>query len=179
MKISFPKCGPSELLMRKRSATWVISFVAIGLVAGVCGSFLLGNRLWLLTIMLLGIAAVLLSLGVVAAIFLNQSEVHEAPSAPIEEEAPPITPQWEYRPSKPIRAPGVLNSPSSETSDNLSSDPLWINDNVWLNENSLENAAPTFVSGPPETEESITTTLPETTDSVGPAPSVDDATVSR
>jgi hypothetical protein len=59
-------------------------------------------------------------LGVVAAIFLNQSEVREVPSAPIEQEVPPITPHWEYRPSKPIRARGVLNSPSSETSDDLS-----------------------------------------------------------
>ena len=77
MKISFPKYG-GELLTRKRLAPWIIAFVAIGLVAGVCGSFFLGNKLWLLAIAVLGIAGILLCLGVAVAIFPNQSEVNEA-----------------------------------------------------------------------------------------------------
>lgn len=178
MKISFPKCGSAELLTRKQGATPIICFVAIALFAGVCGSYLLGNRMWLLTITLLGIAGVLLSLGVAAAILLNQSEVHEAPGAPIEEDMPLITPQWDYRPSKPIRARGVLNSPSSETADDLSSDLFGISDNVWLNDNLFEGAAPTLINGPPEAEEPITKPLPQTTDLVGAAPTADDAAVS-
>ena len=63
MKISFPKYG-GELLTQKRLAPWIIAFVAIGLVAGVCGSFLLGNKLWLLAIAVLGIAGIVLCLGV-------------------------------------------------------------------------------------------------------------------
>ena len=57
MKISFPKYGPGELLTRKRLATCIISFVALAVFAGVCGSYLLGNKWWLLTIAVLGIAA--------------------------------------------------------------------------------------------------------------------------
>ena len=137
MKISFPKYG-GELLTRKRLAPWIIAFVAIGLVAGVCGSFLLGNKWWLLAIAVLGIAGIVLCIGVAVAIFPTQSEVNEAPSAPIEENMPESIPQWDYRPSKPIRARAVLDSPSAETSDGLSPDPSEINNNVWLNDNSLE-----------------------------------------
>jgi hypothetical protein len=177
MKIPFPKYGPGELLTRKRDATRIISFVVIALFAGVCGSYLLGNRLWLLTIALLGIAGVLLCLGAAAAIFLNQSEVNEAPSVPIEANAPRLTTQWDYQPRKARRACATLDSSSIETSDGLSSDPFGINDNVRLNDNSLEDAAPAFVSGPPETEEPITKALPQTTDTVSAAPTADDAAV--
>lgn len=177
MKISFPKYGPGELLTRKRLAPWIIAFVAIGLVAGVCGSYLLTNKLWLLTIAVLGIAGILLFLGAAAAIFLNQNKVNEVPSAPIEENVPRLTPQWDYRPRKPIRGRGVLDSPSTETSDGLSSDPFGINDNVWLNDNSIEDSAPTFINGPPEAEEPITKALPQTADSVGVASTADDAAV--
>jgi len=177
MKISFPKYGPRELLTQKNGATRIISFVAIAVFAGVCGSYLLGNKLWLLTTALLGIAGILLLLGARAAIFLNKSEVNETPSAPIEENVPRITSQWDYQPRRARRARAALDSPSTETSDGLSSDPFGINDNVWLNDNSLEDAAPTFVSGPPEVEESRTKPLSQTTDTVSAAPTVEDASV--
>jgi hypothetical protein len=140
MKISFPKYGRGELLTQKRLATCIISFVALAVFAGVCGSYLLGNKLWLLTIAVLGIACILLCLGVIVAIFLNQSEVNEAPSTFIEENVPRLTPQWDYRPRKPIRARATLDSPSTETSDGLSSDPFGINDNVRFD---FENPEPT------------------------------------
>ncbi len=178
MKISFPKYGPVELLIRKRVVARIISFVAIVFFAGVCGSFLLANKLWLLTIALLGIAGILLCLGVAVAIFLNQSEVNETPSAPIEENVSEPIAQWDYRPSKPIRGRAVLDSPSAETSDGLSSDLFEINNNVWLNDNSLGGAAPTFIDEPPETEETKTEALSQTTDSVCSAPTVEDASVS-
>jgi len=160
MKISFPKYGTGELLAQKRLATCIIWFVAIGLAAGVFGSYLLGNKFWLLTVAVLGIAGIFLCLGVAAAIYFNKSEVNETPGPLIEENVPRLTPQWDYRPRKPIRARAALDSLSPETSDALSPDPFGINDNVWLNDNPLEGVAPTFINSPPEAEEPITKALP-------------------
>jgi hypothetical protein len=140
MKISFPKCGPRELLTQKQGATRIISFVAIAFFAGVCGSYLLANKLWLLTIAVLGIAGILLLLGARAAIFLNKSEVNEASSTFIEENVSRISPQWDYRPTKARRARTALDGPSTETSDALSSDPFGMNDNVRFD---FENPEPT------------------------------------
>jgi hypothetical protein len=178
MKISFLRHG-DELLTQKRLAPWIIAFVAIGLVAGVCGSFLLGNKWWLLAIAVLGIAGIVLCIGAAVAIFPSQSEVNEAPSAPIEENMPETIPHWDYRPRKPVRGRALLHSPGTQTSDDLSSDPSEINNNVWLNDNSLEGAAPAFISGPPEAEETKTEVLPQTTDPVYSAPTVEDASVSK
>jgi hypothetical protein len=163
MKISFLKYGPGELLTRKPGATRIISFVVIAFFAGLCGSYLLGSKLWMLTIALLGIAGILLCLGAAAAIFLNQSKVNEAPGAPVEENVPRLTPQWDYRPRKPIRARGVLNSPGTETSDGLGSDLFVTNDNVWRNDDSLECTVPIFVNDPPAGEDVIMTLIPQTT----------------
>lgn len=180
MKISFPKYSVSELLTRKRGATRIISFVALALFATVCGSYFLGNKFWLLTIAVLGIAGILLCFGGAVAIFDNQSPVNEAPSAPVEKNVSRFIPQWDYRPrKKSIRARAALDSPSTETPDGFGSDPFGINDNVWLNDNSRESVAPTFVDGPPENEETITEALPQTTDSVSGARTVEDASVSR
>jgi hypothetical protein len=178
MKISFLKYGPVELLIRKQGVGRIISFIAIVFFAGVCGSYLLANKLWLSTIALLGIAGILLCLGVAVAIFLNQSEVNKAPSAPIEENVSEPIAQWNYRPRKPIRARAVLDSLRVETSDDLSSDVFEINNNVWLNDNSLEGAPPTLIDTPPESEETKIEALSQTTDSVCSAPAVEDASVS-
>ncbi len=178
MKISFPKYGLSQFLTRKQAAARTISFVAIVFLAGVCGSFLLGNKWWLLAIAVLGIAGILLCIGVAVAIFPTQREVNEAPSAPFEENVPESISHWDYRPRKPIRARAFLNSPSAETSDGLSSDPPEINNNVWLNDHSLGGAVPAFIDGPPETEEKRTEALPRTTDPVRSAPPIEDASVS-
>ena len=177
MKISFSKFGAGELLTRKRPATRIISFVAIAVFAVVCGSYLLGNKLWLLTIAVLGIAGILLCLGAAATIFLNSSEINEAPNIPIEENAPRITSQWDYRPREAIRARAALHSPGTETSHAPSSDPFVTNDNVWCNDESLEGATPIFINSPSDAEEPIT--LSHTTDSVGAAPVVDDVAVRR
>ncbi|PYK54630.1 MAG: hypothetical protein DME48_07370 [Verrucomicrobia bacterium] len=178
MKISFSKYAPVELLIQKQGVGRIISFVAIVFFAGLCGSYLLANKLWLLTMALLGIAGILLCLGVAVATFLNQSEVNKAPSAPIEENVAEPIAQWDYRPSKPIRGRAVLGSPSAETSDGLSSDLFEINNNVWLNDNSPQGAVPTFIDGPPETEGTKTEALSQTNDSVCSAPTVEDASVS-
>ncbi|PYK09983.1 MAG: hypothetical protein DME65_10890 [Verrucomicrobia bacterium] len=176
MKISFSKHS-NELLTRKRVAPWIIAFVAIGLVAGLCGSFLLGNKLWLLAIVaVLGIAGILVYLDVTVAIFPNNNELNETPpSAVIEENEPITSPQWDYRPRKPIRARAVLDSPSTETSNGLSSDPPEINNIARLNDHPLERAVPAFIDGPPETEETIGEALPQTADPVRSAPPIEDA----
>jgi hypothetical protein len=179
MKISFSKYGPGELLMRKPGATRIISFVAIAFFAGVCGTYLVGNKLWLLTIAVLGIAGILLCFGAAVVIFLKPSEINEAPAVPIEENAPQITSQWNYRPRKAIRARAALDSPGTKTSDDLSSDPFAVNDNVWRNDGSPECPTQTIVNDPPDAEESITKALAQTTDTVCNAPNVDDATFSR
>jgi hypothetical protein len=179
VKISFPKYCPGELLTRKQGAARIISFVAIVFFSGVCGTYVLGNRFWLLTIAVLCIAGVLVFLGVGVAVFLKQSKVDEAPSAPVEENKPCLVPQWDYRPSKPIRVRGTLDSPGAETFDGLGSDPFGTNDNVWLNDNLLEGVTPAFINAPPEAEERITKALPQPTDSVDTAPTADEAAVSR
>jgi hypothetical protein len=170
MKISFLKYSPGELLTRKRGATRVISFVAIAFFSGVCGTYLLGNKLWLLTIAVLGIAGILLCFGAAVVIFLKPSEINEAPAVPIEENAPQLTSQWNYRPREARRARAALDAPSTETSDGRSSDPFVINNNVWFNDNSLAGAAPPFLNGPPEAEKPITKALPQTTESVCTVP---------
>jgi hypothetical protein len=104
------------------------------------------HHFWLLTIAVLGIASILLCLGVAVGIFLNWSKVDGAPSANIKENVSRITSQWDYRPRKGIRAPAVFDSRSPETSEVLSPDPFGVNNNVWCNDNSLEGAAPTFVN---------------------------------
>ena len=174
MKISFPKYGPVELLIQKQGLGRIISFAAIVFFAGASGSYLLANKLWLVTIALLGVAGILLCLGVAVFIFLNQSEVNKAPSASIEEDVSEPIAQWNYRPRKPIRARAFVDNPGAETSDGLSSDPSEINNNVWWNDNSLEGVAPTLIDGPPETEETTTEALPQMTDPFRGAPTVDD-----
>jgi hypothetical protein len=177
MKISFPKYGPGDLLTRKRGATRIILFVTIAFFAAVCGSYILGSKLWLLTIAVLGIGGILLCLGAAAvAIFLNKSDINEAPSAPLEENVPRLTPQWDYRPRKAIRARAALDSPGTETSDGLSFDSFVTNDSVSCSDDSVECATPTFIDDPPDTEEPITKALAQTTDTVCTAPNVDDAT---
>jgi hypothetical protein len=139
MKISFPKYGTGELLTQKRLATCIISFVALAVFAGALGSYLLGNKLWLLTIAVLGIAGILLCLGVVGAVFLNQSQVNEAPSAPIEENAPPVTSQWNYRPRKANRRYAAVDG-AAETVDigNPNPSAAKMNDDVWFSFKALE-----------------------------------------
>jgi hypothetical protein len=177
MRISFPKYGIDELLTQRRLATCIIWFVAIVFIAGLFGSYFLGNKFWLLTIAVLGIAGILLCLGVAAAVSLKQSKVDQARSAPsarFEENMPVLTDRWDYRPRKPVRARGVLDSQGIKTSDDLRSDVFVTNDNVWCNDNSLESATPAFINDPPHAEEPITESLSQTSDPGGASPAVDD-----
>ncbi len=91
----------------------IIALVIIGLLAILCGSYLLHNKSWLLTIALAGIAGILLFLGA-AGIFLHSSKVdavlspNRVPSGNIEQGLARITAQWDYRPKKPIRVTSGL-----------------------------------------------------------------------
>jgi hypothetical protein len=178
MKISFPKYGPGELLINERGARCIISSVIIGFFAGLCGSYLLQNKFWLLTIALTGIGGILLCLGGAAGIFLNYSKVDEAPSANIRQDVPRITLQWDYRAKKPIRPYSAADSPSAEISEVLSPAAFGIDDNVWCNDNLLEGATSTFISGRHDAEERLTDVLSEATDPVCAAHTADDAAVS-
>ncbi len=135
MKISFPKYGLGQLLTWKPSVTRIISFITIAFFSAVCGTYLLGNKLWLLTITVLGIAGVLLCFGLAAAIFFNKSEVNETPSAFIEENVQRLTPQWDYRPRKAIRRYASLDGAAAgaDTADTLNSNSSKANtsDDVW------------------------------------------------
>jgi uncharacterized membrane protein YeaQ/YmgE (transglycosylase-associated protein family) len=183
MKISFPKYGPGELLITKLDAPSIIWSMMIGFFAGLCGSYLLKNHFWLLMTAVLGVVSILLCLGAAAGIFLNWSNVagapsaKEAPSVSINENVPRLTPQWDYRPRKPIRACGALDSPSTKTSDDLSPDLFVTNDTVWCNDNSLEGATAAFINSQPGGEELRMKVLSEPTDTVCAAPTADDAAV--
>jgi hypothetical protein len=142
MKISFLTYGTGELLTQKRLATCIISFVALAVFAGVLGSYLLGNKFWLLTVAVLGIAGILLCLGVATAISLNPGEIDEAPSAPIEENAPPVTSQWDYRPRKANRRYAAVDG-AAETVDigNPNPSATKMNDDVWFSFKALSRTS--------------------------------------
>jgi hypothetical protein len=81
MKISFPKYGPGELLIKKLGAPSIIWSMMIGFFAGLCGSYLLKNHFWLLMIAVLSAVSILLCLGAAMVIFLNLRKVDGAPTA--------------------------------------------------------------------------------------------------
>jgi hypothetical protein len=185
MRISFPKYRPGELLIKKLDARSVIWSVMIGFFAGLCGSCLLKNHFWLLMIAALGVVSILLCLGAAAGIVLNCRKVagapgaKEAPNASVNENGPRITPRWDYRPRKAIRARAVFDSPGAETTEVLSSDSFGINNNVWCNGNSLQGVAAAFINPEPDGEELSMKVLSEPTDTVCTVPTADDAAVSR
>ena len=179
MKISFPKYGQGELLIKKRDALSIISPMIIGFLAGLCGSYLLKNHFWLLIIAVVGVVSILLCVGGAVDIVLSRSTVDEPPTATIRENMPRITSQWDYQTRKTSRSHAVIDNPSAETCDVLSPDPFAINDNVWFNDDSLKGAAPTFVNRQPDGEEFVTKVISENTDTVYAAPAADDTAVSR
>jgi hypothetical protein len=170
LKISFPKYGPGELLNKERATRCIVALVIIGFLAILCGSYLLQNKFWLLTIALVGMAGILLCVGA-AGIFLNSSKLdaalspNRAPSGNIEQDVPRIISQWDYRPKKPIRSRPSCVSPSAETSEGLRPEGFGI-DNVWSNDNSLEGAAPPFSNDRPDAGKLMLKVLSQTTDPV-------------
>jgi hypothetical protein len=80
MKISFPKFGPDELVIKKLDAPSIIWSMMIGFFAGLCGSYLVRNHFWLLMIGVLGVVSILLCPGAAVGSFLNDSLEGVAPA---------------------------------------------------------------------------------------------------
>ncbi len=153
MKISFPNYRSGTLLTRKQGTSFIISSVVIGLFAGIGGSHFLENNFALLTIAVLGIAGILLCLGVAVRPLLSWSKVERARSAPIKKNAPQTTSGWNYRPRKAIRRSAAVDSAGAEMADVLSPEPFAINNNGWLNDDALECPAHTFINRDPTVED--------------------------
>jgi len=153
MKISFPNYRSGTLLTRKQGTSFIISSVVIGLFAGIGGSHFLENNFALLTIAVLGIAGILLCLGVAGRPLLSWSKVERARSAPIKKNAPQTTSGWNYRPRKAIRRSAAVDSAGAEMADFLSPEPFAINNNGWLNDDALECPAHTFINRDPTVED--------------------------
>ncbi len=156
MKISFPNYRSGTLLTRKQGTSFIISSVVIGLFAGIGGSHFLENNFALLTIAVLGIAGILLCLGVAVRPLLSWSKVERARSAPIKKNAPQTTSGWNYRPRKAIRRSAAVDSAGAETADIVSSEPFAINNNGRFNDDSLQRTAHTFINLNPTIEDETT-----------------------
>ena len=124
----------------------------IGLFAGLCGSYLLENNFWWLTIAVLGVAGILLCLTGAGRALLGRPKVEGARSRRIKKNAPEIKSGWDYRASKAIRPHGDASGAGAEASDVRSSERFAINNNVRLNNDSLERAAYPFMNLEPMVE---------------------------
>jgi uncharacterized membrane protein YeaQ/YmgE (transglycosylase-associated protein family) len=139
MKIYFPKYRSRAFLTKKRDARWIIAFIIICFLAGLCGSHLfLANHFGLLAIIVLGILGILLAAAAYA--FLNWNKIDETIAAPIKKTVPRIRAGWDYRPRQAIRRYAAFDSATAEASHVLSPEPFAINNNVWCTEDSYVNA---------------------------------------
>jgi len=92
----------------------IIALVIIGVLATLCGSYVLHNKFWFLTVALAGIGGGSLVFLGAAGIFLHSRKVDAALSpntvsiGNIGQAVPRITAQWDYRPKKPIRVASGL-----------------------------------------------------------------------
>ncbi len=141
MRIYFPKYSLGAFLTAKRDARWIVAFIIICFLAGVCGSFLLGNHFGLLAIMVLGILGILL--GGMAYAMHNSKEVAETSPAPIKKSAPRTTSGWDYRPRKATRRYTPIDPAAAETAEVMGPSAKNENDYVWFN--ALECSANTLV----------------------------------
>ena len=128
----------------------------IGLFAGLCGSYLLENNFWLLTIAVLGIAVILLCLGRAGIALLGWPKTERPRSTRIKKNAPQIKSGWDYRARKTIRPYAGGNSAGAEASEVRSSERFAINNNVRLNNHSRERAAHIFMNLDPTVEDATT-----------------------
>jgi len=140
MKLSFPDRISVGVSTTKQVESYISWLLVIVFVVGVGGSYLLGNRLISLAVIVLGIA------GVAILTLVNWSKVDRTHSLPIKKKVPRIASDWHYRPKQAIRGYAAPDSPSAETSDVLSSERFETAHNIWFNDDSLECTAHTFVS---------------------------------
>ena len=126
MKISFPS-SLDALLTKKQGALYIISSIIVGFLAGFGGSYLLANNSRSLTIIVLGLAGILLCLGGAVSALVTRSNFDEARRAPRKKNVPQITSAWDYRPRQAIRRYAATDIARAETSDALSPTPFAIN----------------------------------------------------
>jgi uncharacterized membrane protein YeaQ/YmgE (transglycosylase-associated protein family) len=139
MKIYFQKDRLEAFLTTKGDTRWIIAFVIICVLAGLCGSYLLGKYFGLLVVMLLGIVGILLAAAAYA--LLNyRTKIDETTVVP-------ITSGWDYRPTANRRSTAIHKA-TAETAEGLGSSARNENDYVWFN--ALECSADTLVETSPD-----------------------------
>src|SRR6266566_876849 len=138
MKLSFPDRFSVGVLTRQQVESSISWLVVIGFLVGVGGSYLLGNHVISLIIVVLGIAGILV--GVAILTLLNGSKVDRTRSVPLERKVRPrIISEWRYRPKETFRTRIAASKPNAETSDLLSPNPFVAkrNNSAWSNDDSL------------------------------------------
>jgi hypothetical protein len=146
LKTSFREFALDALLTAKQNAQWIVAFVIICFLAVLCGSYLLGNHVGLLIIMVLGVVCILI--GGVAYTLFNGNKIDTTSPAPITKSAPRITSAWEYRVTKATRRSTAIDDAAPETAEVLGSSAKNENDYVWFN--ALECSANTLVDPSPD-----------------------------
>jgi uncharacterized membrane protein YeaQ/YmgE (transglycosylase-associated protein family) len=148
MRIYFPKCDPDAFQVAKRDARWIIAFIIICFLVGLCGSYLPGNHFVLLAIMVLGIVSILLGGAVYA--WFNRNEVDGTRRVRVNKSVPQITSGWDYRPREAIRRYTAIDRAPAETAEVVSARPSARNENDYVWFNPLECSAHTFIDGSPD-----------------------------
>ena len=143
MKIYFPKYRSSAFLATIGHPRWIIVFVIICLLAGVCGLYLFWGGL--LALAVLGIVGTLFAAAAYA--LLNWNKIDNTSAAPIKRSMPRITSGWDYRPTA-IRGCTSVDRVEMETAEVLGSSARNENDYVWFN--ALECSANTLVDPSPD-----------------------------
>ena len=146
MKIYFPKDRLEAFLTTKGDARWIIAFVIICFLAGLCGSYFLGKHFGLLAIMLLGVVGILLAAAGYA--WLNWNKIDTTSAAPIKKSVPRIRSGWDYRPRNAIRRSTAIDDVATETAEVLGSSARNENDYVWFD--ALECSADILVDPTPD-----------------------------
>src|SRR5260221_13730237 len=98
MKIFCANCRSGALLTKKRSVRRIIWSMIIGSLAAVGGSYLLGNHVISLVIVVLGIGGILLGVAIVT--LLNWGKIGRTHSVSVKRKVPRITSEWRYRPKE-------------------------------------------------------------------------------
>ncbi len=137
MKLSFPDRFSVGVLTRQQVESSISWLVVIGFLVGVGGSYLLGNHVISLAIIVLGIGGILV--GVAILTLLNWSKIGRRHIVSLKKKLPRITSEWRYRPKETFRTRIAASKPNAETSDLLSPNPFVAkrNNSAWSNDDSL------------------------------------------
>jgi hypothetical protein len=100
--------------------------MAMGLLMGVLGSYILRNNFALLTLMMLGITGTLI--GAARNRFLNWNKPNESNSRRVRKQVPPMTSEWNYRPRETIERSTAGDSAPAATAETLNLSPSSVNE---------------------------------------------------